>query len=1017
MNTAIRFGLFILLAAVALVADESVIVPRRSHDIWNRASGFPGGYVYSMTQTADGYLWIGTSNGLLRYDGLSFVFIRTANSIAAINGPIQGLVTDSSDHLWATDEYTHLFRYDTGLLQGPLPDNGRHQHLVSAAGKTFDGWLLFVSELQGIVEYTRGERRVLLEGRQLPGAPTAVAQTADGTIWIGTNEKGLFHFNPDKGDRDVQQVPNLADKKINCLLPIANTTLLIGTNKGLFGLRRDRLISEIRPELEHDEILALASGQNGDLWIGTDGHVFKAHAQEIDAEGKIRSLEDLVIKGTVTALFEDRDGNLWIGEPEAIERYRDTSFSSYLSSAGLPCINCGTVYVDSQQSVWFAPSDGGLFRILHGRGVQPVVLEGLKEDRVYSIAGAENEVWVARRDGGLSRIDLQSGELRGSTYSHQNGFPQDSAYSVYRQSDGTVWAGTLSHGVSRFHNGSWRTFTHKDGLPSDTITAMTGNTAGEIFVGTPIGLAEFRNDRWITYRTHDGLPPGVIDSLYVGDAGTVWIGTSRGIAFLRSGAVHVPLGAPNALYGDILGIAESSGWLWVTTPDHVLRVRSTALLKENYAEGDYREFGVTDGLPSTNGVKGSQSVVPDDRGNIWFSLNQGISVLHPPAFAGPAFPVTVRIDGILVDGKSVGTGNGIRIPSGRHRLTFQYAAVNVSNPEGVRYRYRLSDIESTWSEPTASREIDFTNILPGRFQFQVAASNPDGVWSPHEAAIAFEIEPSLFQTRWFQLGIVGVLSLVALGIYRLRVQQLHRQFHVGLEARVQERTRIARDLHDTLLQTLHGLMFQFQAVRNLMPRKPDAAMRSLDDAITETEKALAESRDAIQGLRSEPIAKGNLAELLMSSSQELAHSGTTNHETPVFELIEEGQRQTLSPNSKNEVCRIALEILRNAYQHSHAQRIEAEIRYGDHSLRVRIRDDGAGIDPKVLKEGGREGHWGLRGVRERAERIGAHLDFWSESGAGTEIQLTVPASVAYETSRDGVGSKLLRKMGDRGQHT
>src|SRR5215468_10893336 len=334
MNSAFRLGLIILLATVALGAEENAIMLRRSRDIWNRASGFPGGYVYSITQTADGYLWIGTSNGLLRYDGLSFVFVRTANSIAVTNSPIQGLLTDSTGQLWATDDYTHLFRYEGGLLQGPLPDNGRHQHLISSVGKTADGSLLFVSELQGVVEYKHGERRVVLEARRLPGAPTAVAQTADGTIWIGTNEKGLFRFNPDKSDQELQQVPNLIDKSINCLLPIANATLLIGTNRGLLGLHNGALISEIRPELKHEEILTLASGQRGDLWIGTDGHVFKAHAKDIGGEGKIHALEDLAVNGTATALFEDRDGNLWIGEPEAIERYRDSSFSSYLSTAG-----------------------------------------------------------------------------------------------------------------------------------------------------------------------------------------------------------------------------------------------------------------------------------------------------------------------------------------------------------------------------------------------------------------------------------------------------------------------------------------------------------------------------------------------------------------------------------------------------------------------------------------------------------------------------------------------------------
>ena len=244
------------------------------------------------------------------------------------------------------------------------------------------------------------------------------------------------------------------------------------------------------------------------------------------------------------------------------------------------------------------------------------------------------------------------------------------------------------------------------------------------------------------------------------------------------------------------------------------------------------------------------------------------------------------------------------------------------------------------------------------------------------------------------------------------------QFNIGLEARVNERTRIARELHDTLLQTLHGLMFQFQAVRNLMTRRPDEAMRSLDDAIWETEKALEESREAIRGLRSEPIAKGNLAELITATMRDLANSekGSAG-EAPAFDLVEEGERRNLSATTKNEVCRIALEVLRNAYRHAQAHRIEAEVRYGDDVLRVRIRDDGKGIDPKVLKEGGLAGHWGLRGIRERAERIGAQLEFWSEASAGTEVQLTVPASVAYESSSESRVLKLLRMGKNRAQHS
>jgi signal transduction histidine kinase/ligand-binding sensor domain-containing protein len=1012
MKTLPALILFVLSASAFLSAVDNSISASRSHNSWDHASGFSGGHVYSMTQTADGYLWFGTSNGLIRYDGLNFEFIRKANSNDLSFGFVPDVLVDASDQLWASDDFTRLFRYEGGLLKGPVPDNGRHAYAVSAVNKTFDGWLLFVSELQGVVEYKHGQRQVLLEARAVPGPPTAVTQTADGTIWIGTAERGLFQFRPEKGETSLLQVPSLKNKRINCLLPLADATLLVGTKQGLFISHGNNSFSEVSPTPGHGEILALASGFRGRIWIGTEGHVFKVDQNNFDARGKIPLLEQLTVNGkrAVTALFEDRDGNLWIGEPESIERYKDSAFITYRSSGGLPCSNCGAVYADSDQNVWFAPPDGGLFRISHGR-LQSIEIAGLKNDIVYSIAGAGGEVWVARRNGGITRLIVESDAVRLSTQQIES--IQDGVYSVYREPNGTVWAGTLHQGLRRLRNRKWHTFTTKDGLPSDRISVITGNESGLIFVGTPDGLAEFKNDRWTRYNTHDGLPPGAVESLFLDVDDTLWVGTSKGIAFLQSGVVHVPLGAPTALYGDILGIAETNGWLWIATSDHILRVRSSALLKQAYTDGDYREFGVTDGLPSVEGVKRGTSVELDTRGNIWFSLKQGISFLPASAFADPAFPVTMRIEGMLVDGKYIAPVDRIHISSGRHRLTFQYAGINVSNPRGVRYHYRLADLDASWSEPTPLREVDFTNIAPGKFEFQVAASNSDGVWNSSGAAIAFEVEPSILQTRWFQAAGVGIVVLIALALYQLRVQQLHRQFNIGLEARVNERTRIARDLHDTLLQTLHGLMFQFQAVRNLLPRRPDEATRSLDDAIEETERALAESRDAIQGLRSGAIAQENLVELLKITMQELTASA--DGKPQIFDLIEEGERRPLSATSKDEICRVAVEILRNAVRHSNATRIEAEIRHDKQILRLRIRDNGRGIDPKVLKEGGRPGHWGFRGIRERAERIGSQVDFWSESGAGTEVQLTVPAAIAYEASREGIVVRLLRKVRNRAE--
>jgi signal transduction histidine kinase len=231
-----------------------------------------------------------------------------------------------------------------------------------------------------------------------------------------------------------------------------------------------------------------------------------------------------------------------------------------------------------------------------------------------------------------------------------------------------------------------------------------------------------------------------------------------------------------------------------------------------------------------------------------------------------------------------------------------------------------------------------------------------------------------------------------------------------LEERVGERARIARELHDTLLQSFHGLMFQFQAARNMLPRRPEEAIDVLDSAIGATEQAISEGRSAIQKLRSEQVDGGDLEQWLTNMGEELARS-QTNGDSPMFRATVEGEQQALSPLARTEICRITREILQNAFRHAQAQHIEAEIRYDDRLLRVRIRDDGTGIDPKILQAGGSAGHWGLRGVRERAQQIGSRLDFWSEAGAGTEVQLTVPAAVAYEKSRDKRRFTLFRKKG------
>ena len=283
-HAALRVALFWL--ALSLVSPSRVfasgnkLIPYRRYESWGRAAGFPGGDVYSMAQTGDGYLWIGTSKGLVRYDGLTFVPIRENDSTQDVSSPVVGLVTDSAGQLWITDDHSRLFRYSGGRLLGPLLDSGGRLHRTGPVNRTNEGSLLFVSETLGLVEYKGGATHVLSGPRGIPGSPTAVAQTSDGTFWIGSRDRGIFFVNVIRGDRDVRRVPDLPDMKVNCLLPIGGSTLLVGTDSGLFGLHNGRLIQEFLPELNRLTIRALANSSQGEVWIGTDSGLFGAEAKQ-----------------------------------------------------------------------------------------------------------------------------------------------------------------------------------------------------------------------------------------------------------------------------------------------------------------------------------------------------------------------------------------------------------------------------------------------------------------------------------------------------------------------------------------------------------------------------------------------------------------------------------------------------------------------------------------------------------------------------------------------------------------
>jgi len=910
-----------------------------------------------------------------------------------------GLTADAEGNLWVLFQNLSLLRYRSGTFQNVLPDLLPVEQNVIAMCRGKGGEILFLARPKGLLRFSR-EGLATLESTT--GRPNfhviSMAETADGTVWMGTLDVGLFSLS---GGVVSSVALGLPDRKINCLLPVGAQELWIGTDKGVVRWNGTELTRAALPRsFEHVQTLAMTRDREANVWIGTAGGLLRITPQGVSSLTK-RSGE------AVTALFEDRERNLWVGTTRGIERFRDSVFMTYSASKGLESENNGPLYADDEGRVCFAPSNGGLFW-LKGSQIERVTPAGLGKEVVYSIAGGKDELWVGRQRGGLTRLRYKGGSFRAETFTQAEGLAQNSVYAVHQSRDGTVWAGTMSGGVSSFKNGKFTTYTTANGLASNTVTAILETSDGSMWFATPNGLNALSQGRWRTYTGRDGLPPGNVNCLLEDSTGAIWIGASGGLAFLNSGQVNLPREVPESLREPIFGLAEDrNGWLWIATSSHVMRVNRDKLLRGSLGAGDAREYGSADGLASAEGVKRSRSVVADPLGRIWFSLNRGISVVDPGRLSGSSVPTTAHIQAISADGSSFDLQGAIRIPAAPHRVTFSYAGVSLSAPERVRFRYRLDGVDRDWSEPAPVREAIYPNLGPGAYHFHVIASNSEGLWNGAEATLRFEIEPLFWQTWRFRLA--GALAVVfaVFAVYHLRLRQLTRRMNLRFEERLAERTRIARDFHDTLLQSFQGVLLKFHAVTYMLSDHPQARQK-LEGVIDQAEQAITEGRDVVQGLRSSTVVTNDLAQAITTLGEELV-AAQTGPSYPDFRVIVEGASRDLVPLVRDEVCRIACEALHNAFRYAQAGRIEVEILYAKRQFRLWVRDNGKGIDPVVLAEGGRERHYGLRGMHERAELVGGTLAIWSKPDSGTEAELIIPASLAYAKSPGARRSLFLRK--------
>jgi signal transduction histidine kinase len=430
----------------------------------------------------------------------------------------------------------------------------------------------------------------------------------------------------------------------------------------------------------------------------------------------------------------------------------------------------------------------------------------------------------------------------------------------------------------------------------------------------------------------------------------------------------------------VVEFADSELQRWWANPEAVVQTRV---------------FDALDGARPNRPVFDAAALSPD--GRVWFATGSVVQMVDPSRLSQKALPAETYIESVTVDRKEFAAANNLNLPPRPRDVQFDYTSPTVTIPQRVKFRYRLDGYDREWHEAGTRRQAFYTDLPPGKYSFRVIASNSDGVWNESAAKLDFFIAPAYYQTNWFRALCAFIFLVLLCAAYQWRVRQLQHQFDMTLEARVGERTRIARDLHDTLLQSAHGVLLRFQTVSQLLPDRPREAKEKLDNAIDQTADFITEARDEVQGLRDSTVQSNDLAMAISTLGEELTTDSASHR--PAFRVAVEGEVRNLHPILRDEVYKIAAEALRNAFRHSQARQIEVEIRYDNEQFRLRVRDDGKGVDPAILSSQGSEGHYGLRGMRERATVIGGKLVVWSEVDAGTEVELRVPASSAYATAQ------------------
>jgi signal transduction histidine kinase/ligand-binding sensor domain-containing protein len=1017
----LAFGVLLACCPCAFALDPALDVSQYAHTAWRSSEGFANGPIGLIVQTPDGYLWLGTEFGLLRFDGIKAVPWQPPPGQHLPDKYIRSLLVTRDGTLWI-GTLKGLASWKDGRLTEHSELAGPY---VDAIVEDRDGTVWASGTLPGkLCSFQEGKGKAQCYGDDglFGNAVESILEDSAGNLWVGAST-GLWRWKPGAPKRylpdPITGPHELADGDNGAILFTNGSTI-----RQLFGQKVEPIA--LPGIASHFRFPRLFRERNGSLWIGTsDRGLVHVHQGEADFFSQSEGLSGNLVGG----FFEDREGNIWVTTDGGLDRFRNEAVSTFATKQNLPGSGSLAVLAARDGTMWISTTDS-LNHWINGRFDIPLLggkrdgkLDGANPGALFQ--DRRGRVWVSTRNG--------VGYLENGRFNVIAGIPGGIIRAMAEDTAGNLWVTNQESGLLRLSSEgkveriSWSALGHTDFATALEADPARGGLWAGFYQGGVVYLVDGRVQQ--SYTTADGLGDGYVSDLRVDRQGTVWAATITGLTRLKDGHLST-LNSRNGLPCDGVhwSIEDDARSLWLYTACGLIRVPRPELdawvagmdRGEVEKQSDAMQALHATVLDSSDGARMlgfpsgfSPKVAKSPDGKLWYETTDGVSVVDPSHLPFNKLPPPVHIEQITADRKTYDVADasgGVRLPPLVRDLEIDYTALSLVAPEKNRFRVKLEGWDRDWQDVGNRRQEFYSNLSPGNYRFRVTASNNSGVWNEAGTFLDFSIAPAYYQTNWFRVSCVIAIMLMLWGLYRLRLRQLAREFNTGLEARVSERTRIARDLHDTLLQSFHGLLLRFQTVSNQLPAGD--AKQKLESAIDQAAQAITEGRDAVQGLRSSTVEANDLALAIKAIGEELA-ADATNGNCVEFRVQVEGTPRTLHPILRDEAYRIAGEGLRNAFKHAEAHQIEVEIRYDERQLRLRVRDDGKGIDQKILGGDGRAGHFGLHGIHERAELMGGKVTVWSERDSGTEVELTIPASRAYTTPSAARRSWLTEKLSGR----